>query len=133
LGDTIQPATIGDHEVIDEVLMQAPSDEVPADHASAMDRNQQKIMVQNVRSMKDVKFNNHQSAASSVHGKENSAFSSEKYGGPTVQFKVSEKDISSSRKRGQAGVIKKGHHATKSDASADLLKRNHRARPGGMS
>lgn len=77
MGDTIRPVTIGDQE---DPLMQAPSDEVPVDTLSITERNQQKVMVQNVRSMKDIKFGNNSVLASQ--------FSSQNQGiGPGVAFK----------------------------------------------
>jgi len=77
LGDTIRPSTIGETE---DQLMVGISDEVPQDTLSITERNQQKVMVQNVRSMKDIKF-----GAGSAQP---SQFSSQNQGiGPGVVFR----------------------------------------------
>jgi hypothetical protein len=137
---TGQPIEIIDLESDD--LTQIPSDEI-ADHpisCSLDTRNQQKIMIQNVRSMKDIKFGTHgvqsQVSSSQLSGKENAAAfqSSDRVNnyhlqssGGTQQFTVYDKDINSSRKKTQnAGIMpssasgKKGHHVTKSETSAEL-------------
>ena len=104
MGDTIRPGTLQDQEEA-----QVPSDEVPVDTLSITERNQQKVMVQNVRSMKDIKFG--------ANSAQPSQFSSQQHGiGPGTVFKNPDSIEVSITQKPIPG--KKTHKTQKSDGEA---------------